>query len=1527
MTTRRLAVFVSSPGDVGQERVLAGQVLKRLQGEFTGWLEIRPIFWEHEPLRATADFQGQIPLPSQTDIVVCILWARLGTRLPESYRPEPGAPPPTGTEWEFLDAYHAYEKKKVPDLLVYRKTAEPLVSLNDEQRLQERRTQKKALDAFIDCWLRNPDGSFKAAFHPFASPDEFEKLLETHLRKLIRERIEDPVDPGDWKIWPPGKGSPYRGLEAFEAEYAPVFFGRTRAIGAVRDALARQAAAGRAFVLVLGMSGCGKSSLVRAGMLPMLTQPGVIEGVGLTRYCTFRPSDAAGDLLDGLALALLGKEALPELKDLGYGAPQLAKYFREAPHLAVDPLRLGLKRAAEAIALREKLPHPPESRLGLVVDQMEELFTLERVHAEQRQRFVQVLVALARSGFAWVIATLRSDFYARCAELPELVALKEGAGQYDLLPPTLAETGQIIRYPAHAAGLRFEVNPQTGERLDDVLHEAATRDPEVLPLLEFTLDELYQRKTADGLLTLTAYRGLGGLEGALALRAEEIYTGLPKPMRENLPALFRALVTVRHGDEEVVTARRVPEASLTTTAEQRALLDAFVGARLLVTDKADDGQAVVGLAHEALLRHWPRLQDWLAKDREFLRTRARVAAAAARWRQEGKRPDLLLPEGKPLAEAQELLARRRAELEPAVVEYAEESIRHVAQRRRRKRTVTVSVTGAFFAVVSGFGWFSWVQWQAAEHQRGVAVQEKKNADDQKQLALNQKAQAKAAQKRAEERDRAARRNLRVANLNLAWQGWDTRNPARAIQLLDAAAPSPGEDDLRDFEWYALWWLCHSDRWTARGHTEVKSVAFLPDGKTLATAGADALCKFWESDTGNGKHWHRVKSGILSMAVAPGGKLLALGKGDGTVTLLDYPQYSEKNILGKRPQEKATSVAFGSDGKTLTLAVGTSQGTVRLWDINKQQEVGTLDLALYDDIGIVMNEKLVVEYVLPGGAAGRAGNLKPGDEIVGVSGPDGKMVDTNNMKSDEVAALAWGKAGTEVQLKVRPARAGFPKYYKLTRQPRQDRSSLYVKSVAFSPDGKTLATASNDRTARLWNLSTREERTVCVGHTDFVNCVAFSPDGKTLASGSADRVVALWDLTSSKLRGLSRKHARVLGMSVSLSATSVSLSATGAVTSVAFSADGKTLAAGSEDHTVRLWDVATAKERMALGHLGPVSSVAFDADGKRLAAGSKTGVVRLWDIAAQDWHRGVKGHEERVRSVTFSPDGGTLATGSADNLVILWDVARGEKKRVLRGHANYANSVVFSPDGRTLASGSGDKTVIVWDVAKGEKKRVLRGHTGAVTSVAFSPDGKTLASGSEDAAVRLWDVAARQGPNSLQQTPSRILGRKHTEPVQSVAFAPDGKTLAAAHDDGTVRLWDLATKREKHLIKSGRSPIDIVAFSPDGRALITGTKDGTVKVWDPDTGKERANLLGHYNAIEFVTFSRDGRRLATGSRDGTVKLWDGADWQELGTFHERTAEVASGAFSPDGRTLVTGGVGRDPGLLEIGHVRERRPQPP
>jgi formylglycine-generating enzyme required for sulfatase activity len=690
---RTTRIFISSPADVRPERLKAEQIIARLAREFANHLQVQAILWEREPLVASHHFQERIPQPREMDVVVVILWSRLGVLLPEDrFRGAISGGPATGTEWEFEEALAAARKTGVPELLVYRKTAEPSIGLGNRAAVQEQLDQLDQLEEFIVRWFKSgPTGGFTAALHSFERTAQFEDQLYGHLRALL-ERRANALDPATTIRW---HDAPFRGLLSFEFEHASVFFGRTRARNDLRELLARRAAQNCAFVLVLGASGSGKSSLVKAGLLPDLMLPGMIGQVALVRRALMRPTDAENDPITALASAILS--GLPELTSLQYSPASLVTMLRDAPAQAVLPIRQGLASAGDAFGLTGSA----QARLALVVDQLEELFTIETITAGARELFVTALDALARSGLVWVVGTMRSDFFDQLEKEPRLASLSAEA-RYLVLPPDDAEIGQIIRQPALEAGLRFEVDPR-GIGLDEYIRQAASTQKGALPLLSFLLDQLWRRRREGGVLTFTAYEALGRLEGAIGQRAEEVFLAQPERVHDELIAVLRALVTVKG----ITAASRPAQLSaFPRGSPRRQLVDAFLepAARLLIAD-AEGGEPRLRLAHEALLTNWPRARDQIAMDARDLELRDRLEQEAERWRMASPRDKAgrVRGPGLPLAEARALVSRWGSELPQEVRQFVLASQR-VAGNRRLRLAATIPGVLIALMIVACIAW-------------------------------------------------------------------------------------------------------------------------------------------------------------------------------------------------------------------------------------------------------------------------------------------------------------------------------------------------------------------------------------------------------------------------------------------------------------------------------------------------------------------------------------------------------------------------------------------------------------------------------------------------------------------------------------------------------------------------------------------------------------------------------------------------------------------------------------------------------
>jgi WD40 repeat protein/energy-coupling factor transporter ATP-binding protein EcfA2 len=487
---------------------------------------------------------------------------------------------------------------------------------------------------------------------------------------------------------------------------------------------------------------------------------------------------------------------------------------------------------------------------------------------------------------------------------------------------------------------------------------------------------------------------------------------------------------------------------------------------------------------------------------------------------------------------------------------------------------------------------------------------------------------------------------------------------------------------------------------------------------------------------------------------------------------------------------------------------------------------------------------------------------------------------------------WAEADTRTQVVAKLQQA----VYGVRKIKTLEGHNALVRRVSFSPDGKTLVSASDDGIVKLWNLEGKELQTL-KGHNDWVYRVSFSPDSKTFASASADKTIKLWNLQGKLLQTL-RGHGE-------------------AVTSVVFSPDGKTIASASADKTIKLWNLQGKLLQTLRGHGEAVTSVVFSPDGKTIASASADKTIKLWNLEGIElqtfkghsalktiklWNlegrelQTFKGYSALVSSVSFSPDGKTIAGLSPNNTVKLWNI-EGRELQAFKGHNAPVRSVSFSPDGKMIASASGDQTIKLWNL-EGRELQTFKGDSVLVSSISFSPDGKTLASGSDDGTVKLWNLEGRE----LQTLKGHTAG--HSALVSSISFSSDGKTLASGSDDGTVKLWNLEG-RELQTFKGLSNLVISVSFSADGKTIAAASTDGTVKVWNLE-GRELQTFKWHKTPPIYVSFSADGKTIATLHANNTVKLWN-LEGRELQTVKVTTIGAAnpviSVSFSPDGKTIA------------------------
>jgi eukaryotic-like serine/threonine-protein kinase len=619
-----------------------------------------------------------------------------------------GEPYPSGTVYEVLSAVEAAKNHGFPDVYVFRYPHPPTVQLDDPSRF-EIEAQWERLKGFFGTWFRTTEGRYKAAFQTFASTDDFEAQTEALLRKWLQAKLQ-----GRSVVWPIDiKGSPFPGLAAFGAKHAPVFFGRSRDITKAVDRLKDAAEKGCPFLVVVGGSGAGKSSLVRAGIVPRLTAAGVVPSIELWRVAVMRPGEVSGNPFAALAAALFVRSedlpeeergrlsALPELSVSDLARPQnLALQLSHADDTALTPLIGTLIEIARAARDAGGYGREVNAALLLVVDQFDELFGAG-IAEEVRTRFAQLLGLLARSKGVWIIATLRADLYDQFVSEPELKQLKEDGASYDLVAPDAAELAEIVRGPARAADLVYELDYATREQLDERLLKDAGRS-DLLPLLEFTLNRLFEVAKVSGhpkLLTFAAYCALGGLEGAVDKEAEAALKTLGEAEQARLPRLLRELAV--QAREAGITATRaafeirgVPLTEAAFDETSAKLVRAPVDARILVAS-GEGKEVTVRMAHARVLDSWQRAKAIVTQNADFYRIRADIEEQRRKWEEAKRSRDLLIGRGLPLAEANSIVRRFPEEIPGAMRDFIKRSNR----RARRAQTLRAAIA-VLFALVA-----------------------------------------------------------------------------------------------------------------------------------------------------------------------------------------------------------------------------------------------------------------------------------------------------------------------------------------------------------------------------------------------------------------------------------------------------------------------------------------------------------------------------------------------------------------------------------------------------------------------------------------------------------------------------------------------------------------------------------------------------------------------------------------------------------------------------------------------------------
>ena len=1318
--------------------------------------------------------------------------------------------------------------------------------------------------------------------------------------------------------------NPYRGLASFEQEHAALFYGRSELITTLADKITSQP-----LTVVLGASGTGKSSLVKAGVIPNLQDSKSQTWVIVAKQEAAERSSISAPVVRFMRP---GKTPLTELLHLLRAnqlvtsiTPSLKQQFWDDPQILAQKIETWRQTY-------------PGKLLLLLIDQFEEVLTFCR-RDQERDQFLRLLAeAVQRQSEVFrLVLTLRSDFEPPIAES----ALKPywRASRFVVPPMSQAELREAIEGPASERVLYFA----PPELVDKIINEVVQM-PGALPLLSFTLSELYlkyvtsPRREQDRALTKEDYDQLGGVIGSLRKRANDEYDNLDDLAHRATMRRVMLRMVVSEGGE--LMRRRVPRSELEYPDAQentrvKEVLSRLTDARLIVwgSVEAEDGEqhAVVEPAHDALVRAWDKLLAWRKEEEEYLALQGSVNRAANEWHDaqdalKAKQKGLLWDGDPRLPQVEQIVMGTVLRS----VEQEQERFKLVARGKQLISTSLKSLRNIFWPAPITPKKLTWLNKIETDF---VLASIKEHRERRRRrigtvtivmialialtiFALISRNQAEMRRQEADRRARVSLAQLLATQAQSVLERYPQRSLLLGIEAMNTTlkAGEPcvvaAEQAIRDA-------LAQSG---GRGLPGGGTAAFSPDGRWLVTGSLDGTVRVWDlhaQDVAASAVALRGHEGAISaVAISPDSRWLVTGSGVGTARVWDlHAADVAASVVALRGHEGAISaVVISPDGRWLI--TGSWDNTARVWDLH------TPDVAA---------SAVVLQ--------GHEGAIS----AVAIS-PDSRWLVTG---SDDRTARVWDLHAADVAASAVVLRG----------------HGGAIRAVAISPDGRWLVTGSSDNTARVWDLHAADvdKRAVVLReHEDSISAVAISPDGRWLITGSWDGTARMWDLHAADvaaraiaLRGhegairavaiSSDGHWLVTGSTNGtarvwdLHAVDVATSAVALhghediIRAVAISPDGRWLATGSQDNTTRVWNLHAADvvaSAVALrGHKDRVTAVAISPDGRWLVTGSWDNTARVWDLNAPDVAASavaLHGHEYWITAVAISPDGRWLVTGSTNGTVRVWDLQAANVAAstvVLSGHKHWIRAVAISPDGRWLVTGSEDCTVRMWDLHATDVAAdavVLSGHDNWITAVAISPDGRWLVTGSQDSTAQVWDLQPLNMAASAVVLSKVVLRgvvlRGHEGAIYTVAISPDGRWLVTGSEDHTARVWDLqaADVAASAVDLSGhKDGITALAISPDGRWLVTGSGDDTAQVWDlhaPDVAASAVVLRGHEGAIYAVAISPDGRWLVTGSTDRTARVWDlrAADVAASAVVlrgHE--SDITAVAISPDGRWLVSG----------------------
>lgn len=1200
---------------------------------------------------------------------------------------------------------------------------------------------------------------------------------------------------------PPAPGEPpFKGLQYFDESDAALFFGREQLVSKlVSDLNAR-----RFLAVIVGASGSGKSSVIRAGVIPALRRNAEHWQVYVLTPTAHPLEQLAIELTHNsesvTATATLLDDLIKDPRAL-YLWLRRQSANREAP---------SANRASSSAISNTRYA----TRVLLAIDQFEELFTLCRDEVE-REMFIDSLLTATSFSDVTLIITIRADFYAHLAQYPELREAVAKQQEY-IGPMTSDELRRAIEEPAKqgaADGAAWEFEPGV---VDLMLRDVGD-EPGALPLLSHALLETWKRRSGH-LMTLKGYADAGGVRGAIAHTAETTFQQLSPAQQVIARNIFLRLTEL--GDATEDTRRRTAMAELVPPGEEglatRAVLTRLADARLITTS-----ENTAEVAHEALIREWPRLREWLNQDREGLRLHRQLTEAVQEWELLERDPSALY-RGARLAQVLEWAVLHPEELnahEHTFLNASKEQ--EEGERREREQAQQRELDAAQELVESSQ--------RLAEEQKARAEESARAARRLRQrayglagafvlalllagLALLLGDQARMSAAAAEKNAGQAESERRIATareLAASASNNVTIDPERTMLLaLQAIAATASDNMVLTEAESALHTGVRESRVlkTLRGHTaQVWGVAVNATGTRVASISLDGTTKVWDPETGkvlltlptNLTSW----DGKGALFTADGMRLLTLADGN-AAKLWDLD--TGKVIFSLEGHSGGiSSVAVSPDGSKF--ATTSYDGAINIWNASS-------------------GEKLRTQY-------------EDGEAVFVAFSPDSRRVLTSSYDNKNITrVVVWDAESGE----------------KLVRLENQ---AGVIYSVAANPDGTRLATSGFASTVKIWDGATGKLLNTLFGHSTLVAEVAFSPDGKLLASASEDGTAKIWDA------GTGQELLTLAGHS-------------GGVENLAFTPDGSRLVTASRDSTIRIWDITPGGDREWLTLLPAnerVKSAVYSPDGTRIATSGSEGILQVWDAVSGKPLFQIAADQEQPQElwtgrVSYSADGKRIVTDGVSTPRV-FDAESGKPLLTLATISEVVTDVAFSPDVTRIAVADDHGTLRIYDSATGQMLLNFVAHTAAIQKIAYSPDGTRIATGGDDGRAQVFDARSGNLLLKIELFPNRVL---------SIAYSPDGNRFATAHSDGTVKVWDALSGSELFTLRGHTGQTPGLAFSPDGQELATASADRTIKVWKlPSAGEqlqEPLTLYGHSGGVYHVVFSPDGTRLLSASRDGTARVF-------------------------------------------------------